>query len=85
MARQNSKNVRKHRGSSKSAQRYSDDADFDGAYADEEGQESSEEEIMIIHESDRQRVKRKARAAKAKIQRHAAPFLHHVLAILCSP
>lgn len=40
-----------------------------GAYADEElDASSSEEEIMIVHESGKQRVKRKARAVKARVQ-----------------
>lgn len=39
------------------------------AYADEEADGSSgEEEIVIIHESDKQRIKRKARVAKARVQ-----------------
>ena len=43
-----------------------------GAYADDDehglDESSSEEEIMIIHESDKQRIKRKARAVKARVQ-----------------
>ena len=69
MPRQNSKSSRSA-GSAKSSKRYRDREDSNGgAYADEEGEaSSSEEEIMIIHESDKQRIKRKARAVKARVQ-----------------
>lgn len=52
---------------SKSSGRYRDRQD--SGYADDDaGDSSSEEEIMIVHESDKQRVKRKARAVKARVQ-----------------
>mgnify|MGYP001260386495 FL=1 len=41
--------------------------DSDGGYAGSDGS-SSEEEITIVHESDKQRVKRKARAVKTRVQ-----------------
>lgn len=61
------KKSRQEKGATKKSERYTDNADHVGGYADE-NDSSSEEEIMIIHESDKQRVRRKARAAKAKIQ-----------------
>lgn len=67
MPRQNSKSSRGV-SSAQSSKRYRDREDSFGD--DEHGLEdsSSEEEIMIIHESDKQRMKRKARAAKARVQ-----------------
>ena len=69
MPRQNSKRSRNAE-LGKSSDRYRDRRDRrdrqDSRYADDDaGDSSSEEEIMIVHESDKQRVKRKARAVKA--------------------
>lgn len=63
MPRQNSKSSR----NASTSDRYRDRQD--SRYADDDaGDSSSEEEIMIVHESDKQRVKRKARAVKARVQ-----------------